>query len=114
MRKIISKLALNALNKAVESCLSKNNVVPKKGWIRTIREAFLLSSNELAERMGISYQSVLKFEKKELKGEVTMKKMQELADALDCEFVYYMVPKGGDFVGKHKEQVKEKAPGILD
>ncbi len=75
--------------------LSKIKVLqpPVKGWLRAIREALGLSGKQLGERMGVSQPRVVQLEKDEVSGAVTMKTMRQTAAAMDCVFVYAVVPR---------------------
>jgi predicted DNA-binding mobile mystery protein A len=66
---------------------------PKQGWIKEIREALGMSMQDLASRMGVIGQRVNALEKAELTGKVTLESLQKAADAMDCEIVYFAVPK---------------------
>ena len=66
---------------------------PVKGWLRSIREALGLSGKQLGERMGVSQPRIVQMEKDELSGSVTLKTMRQAAEALDCVFVYALVPR---------------------
>lgn len=66
---------------------------PSKGWIRTIRHALGVSSGELARRLGTSRQLPLQLEKSEAEDRITLKSLRLVADALDCDLVYALVPR---------------------
>jgi predicted DNA-binding mobile mystery protein A len=66
---------------------------PVKGWVRAIREAMGISSADLARRMGTSRQLSLQQEKAEAEDRITLKSLRTLANALDCDFVYALVPR---------------------
>ncbi len=66
---------------------------PRKGWIRAIRDALGMSARQLGSRLGVAQQAVARIEKDELTGSVTIKTMQRIAEALDCQFVYGFVPR---------------------
>lgn len=66
---------------------------PAKGWLRSIREALGMSGKQYAMRLGVSAPWISNLEKKELSGTVTIKTMQQAADALDCAFVYAVIPR---------------------
>jgi len=67
--------------------------VPKKGWIRVIREALSMSQTQMASRMKISQQAVHKIEQAEADGSITLARLHRAADALGCELTYNLVPK---------------------
>ena len=66
---------------------------PPKGWIRAIRQALGVSSGELAQRLKTSRQLPLQLEKSEAEDRITLKSLRAVADALDCELVYALVPR---------------------
>lgn len=62
-------------------------------WIREIRESLGMSMQDLADRMGVIKQRIDRLEKDEAHGKVTIETMKKAAEALECEFVYAIVPK---------------------
>lgn len=66
---------------------------PVKGWLRSIREALGMSGKQLGERLGVSQPRVVKMEKDELSSALTLKSMRQAAEAMDCVFVYAVVPR---------------------
>jgi predicted DNA-binding mobile mystery protein A len=66
---------------------------PARGWLRAIREALGMSGRQFARRLGVSAPWITTLEKKELAGSVTIKTMRQAAEALDCVFVYAVVPR---------------------
>lgn len=71
----------------------KSVKTPHKGWIRAIRDALGMSGTQLAERLHVSRPRIPKLEQDELTGSVTLKSMRQAAEALDCVFVYALVPR---------------------
>jgi predicted DNA-binding mobile mystery protein A len=69
------------------------DIRPKKGWINTVRKALGMSGRQLASRIGVSQPRVAEIEKKEMDNSLTLKTMQQVAEGLECEFVYAFVPK---------------------
>jgi predicted DNA-binding mobile mystery protein A len=81
------------LDKTLASLKAANIQVPVKGWIRAIREALGMSGKQLAQRLGVSQPRIPRLEQDELTGSVTLKSMQQVAEALDCTFVYALIPR---------------------
>jgi hypothetical protein len=52
-----------------------------------------MSGQMLAEKIGTSKQGVHQLVAREKSGQVTLKKMQQIAAAADCDFVYSFVPR---------------------
>lgn len=67
--------------------------VPRGGWIRTIREALGMSARQLGARAGKSKTTVLSTERNEVRKTVQLDSLQNLADALNCDLVYAIVPR---------------------
>ena len=72
---------------------ARNMQPPVKGWIRAVREALGMSGTQLAQRLKVSQPRIPKLEQDELSGAVTLKTMRQAAEALDCVFVYALVPR---------------------
>ncbi len=68
---------------------------PPKGWIRALRQALGISSGELARRLGTSRQLPLQLERAEAEDRITLKSLRVMANALDCDLVYALVPRAG-------------------
>lgn len=67
--------------------------MPPEGWLRSTRKALGMSGAQLARRLGITRGAISNFEKAELDGGVTIKTMQQIAAAMNCRFVYAIVPE---------------------
>ncbi len=65
---------------------------PRNGWIRTIRDALGMSSYALAKRLGCSRPNITAFEKREKNGTISLRALEEVAQALNCKLVYCLVP----------------------
>ena len=62
-------------------------------WSRYIRKALGMSAIQLAERLNITQSTLSGLEKREELGSITMKKLKELANAMECDVVYSFVPR---------------------
>ncbi len=67
-------------------------IIPVKGWIRAIRFALGMSGRQLAKRLNVTKQRITLLEQDELSGSTTIKMMKKVANALDCTFVYGLIP----------------------
>lgn len=87
------KLAREQLDKTMKRFKSLKTVaVPKKGWVRAIRDTLGMTGKQLAKRMNVNQQRVARIEQDEKLGKVTLNTMSSAAHALDCVFVYCVVP----------------------
>ena len=84
----------------------------RTGWITYIREAMCITQNTLAKLVGLNQSTILQIEKREVAGRVTLQTMQKIAAAMNCDFVYAMIPKQelADFL---KSKAIEKATRIV-
>jgi predicted DNA-binding mobile mystery protein A len=82
---------------------------PHKGWVRAIREALGLSSGDMAARMGTSRQLIIQQENAEAQDRITLKSLRALANALDCELVYALVPRRGNLSNLAASQARNRA-----
>ena len=81
---------------------------PPMGWVRAIRDALGLTGAQLARRLGIRPASLSELEKNEASGRITLATLKRAAEALDCTFVYALVPKQS-LEGMVKEAAKSAA-----
>ena len=66
---------------------------PPQGWVKAIREALGMTTAQLAHRLGVSQPRVIALEKAEARGVVSLESLSRAAQALDCRFVYVLVPR---------------------
>ena len=106
MRSEFRTLRLKQLDRALESFRAAREVPrPPKGWIRSIRQALGVSSGELARRLGTSRQLPLQLEKGEAEDRITLKSLRAAANALDCDLVYALLPRGSSL----QESIENRA-----
>ena len=65
---------------------------PVRGWIKAVREAFGMSTAQLAKRLEIRQPSLVALEQSEAKGTIELATLRRVAEALDCTLVYALVP----------------------
>ena len=82
----------------------KSGPVTGMGWIRAVRTRRSILGKQLAKKMQVSPARISVLEKDEQRGAVTLKMMQKAADALDCTFVYALIPKSQ----QHQHQAKPR------
>jgi len=66
---------------------------PPLGWVRAIRDALGMSGAALARRLGMSTAGLRKLEVAEANDVITLASLRKLAQALDCELHYALVPR---------------------
>jgi predicted DNA-binding mobile mystery protein A len=94
MRNEFRKLRLKQLDRSLAGYRTAGKIArPPKGWMRALRQALGVSSGELARRLGTSRQLPLKLEKAEAEDRITLRSLRAVANALDCDLVYALVPR---------------------
>ncbi|HHX8632444.1 TPA: mobile mystery protein A [Vibrio diabolicus] len=93
--------------KVTEVMSLKVPAAPKAGWIRTIREALDMSGTQLGERLQLTRNQVSILERKEAAGTITLNQLQELAEGLNADLVYAVVPRKSI-----EETIEERATEI--
>ena len=66
---------------------------PKSGWVAEIRESLQMTTNQLGRRLGVAQSVVSNFEKSERADSISLKTLSKIAEALNCELQYALVPK---------------------
>lgn len=66
----------------------------RQGWIKTIRSALGMTSTALAQRVGgVSDSAIRKLEVAEAEDAITLASLRRIAEAMDCELQYALVPR---------------------
>src|SRR5690606_31148830 len=84
----------------------------RTGWINYMRKALCMTQTTLAKAAGLSQVTVLEIEKREKSGKVTIQTMRKIAAAMDCDFVYAIIPKQ-DLAEFLSEKARAKAARIV-
>lgn len=66
---------------------------PRSGWVKTVRLALGMSSEALGARVSISPQGVRRLEQSEADGSISLNTLARIADGLDCDVRYVLVPR---------------------
>jgi predicted DNA-binding mobile mystery protein A len=66
---------------------------PPAGWLRAIREALGMTSGVVAERLGVTASGARKLEQAEAVDAITLGTLRRVAEALDCDLQYALVPR---------------------
>lgn len=104
----------------LQNTIDKNSIQARKlfqprdnSWIQMMRQALRMSGAQLARKMNVSRGLISNVERAELDGKVTLKKMRDYADAMDCDFVYCFAPRD-KIENILKRRAIEKAQTIVD
>ena len=69
-------------------------VPPRHGWLKAIREALGITTRQFGRRVGLANSTIVQAEQGEAAGTISLGQLRRLADALDCEMHYMLVPRG--------------------
>ncbi|MBR4373755.1 MAG: mobile mystery protein A [Treponema sp.] len=104
-------LQIRALDKKTSGLKSANNIIPRgSGWINTVREAIGMTASQLAVRLGVTQPRITKMESNE--NNLKLSTIKKIAEAMNCEFVYYFKPQT-TFQNLVETQAQKKAAEIL-
>ena len=99
--------------KQIEGLRDLKAQIPNIGsWIRNFRRILGMTQKQLAARLGISSPSLYQLEQNEIEGKISIKNLDRVAQAMDCELVYFLVPKQ-KFKRIRKEQAHKLAAKFL-
>lgn len=73
--------------------VSKKFGRPRLGWVKTVRLALNMSAAQLADRLNLTRSRINQLENAEIHDAVTLRTLKEVANAMECELVYAIVPK---------------------
>lgn len=96
LMKNLKKLQIEQLDRKLAG-LTNFPEAPTKGWIHGIRTALKMSFRQFGTRLGITAQSAQEIEEREKNGNITLKNLREVAQAMDMKLVYGFVPKESSF-----------------
>lgn len=93
-RSDVYRLRLAQLERAIGGLRVLSSVRrPRDGWLKAIRESLGLSRKVQASRVGISASTLQKSEEAEAEYRITLGQLRKLAEGLDCELVYALIPR---------------------
>lgn len=110
--KVHQKLAIGQLDGKIKQFPS-DVAVPSHGWVNAIRVTLGMSLTQLATRLGITPPSAQELETREVTGAITLKKLQDAAEAMDMRLVYALVPKAGSLEKTIETKARAKATEIV-
>ncbi len=71
----------------------KSYARPLKGWVQTLRKALGMTAQQLATRAGVHRMRIVQLERAESHDAITLRSLRAIAENLNCEFVYALVPR---------------------
>jgi predicted DNA-binding mobile mystery protein A len=115
MNKSKDNLILEHLDKRFKTILkaSTSMAVPSNGWINTIRKSLNISLRQLSKKLQVTSQNVNQLERREKDGSISIQKLKEAAEALDCKLVYAIIPNEGSLNKMIAERAHKVAKEIV-
>jgi predicted DNA-binding mobile mystery protein A len=115
LNKSVLHIQRQQLDHQLSSGLSLKSVHrPRRGWIKAVREALGMSSQQLAEYLKTDKAAVLRLEDREVKGTATLESLDRAAKAMGCKLVYAIVPEEGSLEKLVDQKARKAALQILD
>ena len=110
MKPEFRRLRIVQLERALAPFLAaKETARPQKGWIRAIREATGITVRDLARRLHKAPSVAAHLEGSEAEYRITLASLRDAADALGCQLVYALVPKGGSLQALAEARARTRA-----
>lgn len=85
----------------------------RRGWIERFRAALGMSITDLAAKAGLDRSVVSRAEKREKDGNITIKQIEKIAEAMGGKFVYAIIPQEGRVEDLIMEQARKKAKRVV-
>ncbi|MCE8556449.1 transcriptional regulator [Ruegeria pomeroyi] len=103
--------AASKINQAVQ--MAQAFTKPLGGWIATFQGAIGMSAPALAERLGMSRNSVYSSIQNEQAGTISLNQLDKMAEAMGGKVVYAIIPRGGSVEEIVMAQARKKAKRII-
>jgi predicted DNA-binding mobile mystery protein A len=104
------KLRLQQLDRSLLAFAAARQIGhPRGGWLAAIREARGLTLRELSSILSVTPQAVLQLQHSEASESISLKRLREVAEAMECELVYAIIPKSGRLTDVVEERNRKSA-----
>jgi predicted DNA-binding mobile mystery protein A len=103
-------LATNQLDVATKTIRSlPTDLGVRSGWIAAVLQALGMPARVLAQRLRVAPAQVTRAQQREMSGAITLASLRRIADALECDVMYALVPREGSFQGLVQRQAEAAA-----
>ncbi|HEX9514422.1 MAG TPA: mobile mystery protein A [Puia sp.] len=107
-------LVIRQLDKKLNFLRSLQEITPPaNGWINLIRKTLKISLRQLGHKMSMTPQSARDIEVREREGSITLKALNEVAEALDMKLVYGFIPKDSSLEKMIERKARNLATSIV-
>lgn len=97
------------LDEALRASAERRFIAPPRGgWLKAIRTALGITTRQFAARVGLAHSTIVEAEQGEAAGTISLGQLRRLADALECDLRYVLVPRK-PLVDRLDEQAERKA-----
>jgi predicted DNA-binding mobile mystery protein A len=87
--------ARRALDRTLSPLLKLPRGRPRRGWVRAIRDALGMTAAQLGDRIGVTQSTIQRLETSEAADTIQLNSLRRLAEGLNCELVYALIPRDG-------------------
>lgn len=91
MKNILQKKQLNDKLKVLK--VVQSIPMPSGGWLKAIRTTLGMSLEQVGNKLGVSKQNIQSLEKREKEGSISLNTLKEVANAMEMDLVYALVPR---------------------
>ena len=91
----IQNIQLQGLDEPIHAMRATRRAIkrPTSGWLKAVRQACGETVASIASKIGVSRQAYSRFEEREAKGTINLENLVRVANALDCDLVYFLLPR---------------------
>jgi len=82
---------------------------PTRGWLKAIREALGIPLEQIGRQLRTTKQGIKWFEIGEASDRITLRNLRRVADAMECELVYAIVPNSGSIEDLAERRARSEA-----
>lgn len=90
-----------------------SDITPRGGWLKAIRSALNISLVQFARMLKKSAPTVKELEEREAEKSITLKKLEEVGEALNLRLIYGFVPKDGSLEKMLENRARKVAEEIV-
>ena len=114
MININRRLLIEQLDRKLQKLqILKELEVPSKGWINAIRTSLNMSLRQLGRRLGKTPVEIREIEEREMSKSITLKKLIEVGEALELQFIYGFLPRHTSIESMIAERAERMAREIV-
>jgi len=108
------KLRLKQLDQKLKTLQPFHDMaIPPSGWVKSIRTSLGMTLQQLANKLDITQQSIQELEKREKEKAITLKSLNNVANAMDMQLIYALVPKDGSLEALIERKATQMAQEIV-